>query len=204
MPATVPSDCPKKWANGSPREKVGPNSKTGGMGYGATPMSPQKGERLDTWAQDVSKTHDATRYDGTSTSTTYQQGCTPAMGTGYGCSNGMDRATNCRDWQEPIDVKPQQSPKNEKLHSTWMNPYEPCGPEGQSEWHPHGIKAGSGCSYEKGAASDGNVGQKPALLQLGPPPTRELVRSKKEWNPHTPGVVGTKVGYFGSNLLKCP
>ena len=67
MPATVPSGWPKNGSNGSPREKVGPNSKTGGMGSGATPMNPQKGERLDTWAQDVSETHDATGNDGTST-----------------------------------------------------------------------------------------------------------------------------------------
>ena len=69
MPATVPSDCPKKGANGSPREKVGPNSKTGGMGSGATPLNPQKGGRLEKWVQDVSETHDTTRHDdGSSTS----------------------------------------------------------------------------------------------------------------------------------------
>ena len=67
MPATAPFDGPKKWANESPREKGGPNSKTGGMGYGAT-GSLQKGDGPDTWAQDVRKAHDATRYDGTSTS----------------------------------------------------------------------------------------------------------------------------------------
>ena len=122
MPAIAPSGGSKSGSNRSPGEKVGPNFKSGSVGSSATPLIPERGETLEEWAQDVSKAHDATRYDGTSTSTTYQQGCTPAMGTGYGCSNGMDRATNCRDWQEPINVKPQQSPKNEKLHSTWMNP----------------------------------------------------------------------------------
>ena len=102
------------------------------------------------------------------------------MVSGYGCSNGMGRATNCRDQQEPIDVKPQPSLKKERLHSKWMDSYEPCGPQGQSGWHPYGIKAGCGRSYEKGAASDGNDGQKPVLLQLGPPPTHEPLRSKKE------------------------
>ena len=66
MPATVPFDGPKKWANESPREKEGPNSKTGGMGYGAT-GSLQKGDGPDTWAQDVRKAHDAPRNDDTST-----------------------------------------------------------------------------------------------------------------------------------------
>ena len=67
MPATVPSDDPKKWAKERTGEKVGPNSKTGGIGSGATPMSLQKGDGLEIWAQDVRKAHDAKRYDGTST-----------------------------------------------------------------------------------------------------------------------------------------
>ena len=98
MPAIAPSGGPKSGSNGSPREKVGPNFKSGGMGSGATPLNPQKGGRLEKWVQDVSETHDTTRHDdGSSTSTTYGQDCTPAMGAGYGCSNGMGRATNCRD-----------------------------------------------------------------------------------------------------------
>ena len=92
MPAIAPSGGPKSGSNGSPREKVGPNFKSGSVGSSATPLSPERGETLEEWAQDVSKAHDATRYDGTSTSTTYQQGCTPAMGSGSGCSNGMVHA----------------------------------------------------------------------------------------------------------------
>ena len=96
-------------------------------------------------------THVTAGSDGTSTSTTKDN---PALRAGYSCPNGMDRAANCRDRQKPIDVKPQQSPKNEKLQSTWMNPYELCGPEGQSAWHPQGFVAGNGCSAKGDRATD--------------------------------------------------
>ena len=66
MPATVPFVGPKKWANESPREKEDPNSRTGGIGYGAT-GSHRKADGPDTWAQDVRKAHEARRTTDTST-----------------------------------------------------------------------------------------------------------------------------------------
>ena len=89
----------------------------------------------------------------------------------------MDRAANCRDWQKPIDVKPQQSPKNEKLQSTWMNPYELCGPEGQSAWHPQGFVAGNGCSAKGDRATDRRDGPVQAEAKLKPSMTNEKFQS---------------------------
>ena len=158
MPATVPSGWPKNGSNGSPREKVGPTSKSGSMGSGATPLNSHKGGKLEKWVQDVSETHDTTRYnDGSSTSTTYRD-YTPAKGAGYCCSNGWGCEVTGRDGQEPIEEQPPPSQTNKILQRGWMNTFEPSGPDWQSEWLPQGIKAGSGCSYEKGAAGDGNGG----------------------------------------------
>ena len=128
-------------------------------------------------------THVTTGNDGTSTSTT-KKDHNPTWKSGYGCPNGGGREVNSRDGQKPIEEQPPQSQTNEILQRGWMNPFEPSGPDWQSEWHPQGIKAGSGCSDEKGVAGDGNGEQKPAYLQLGPPPKRELGRPKKEWNPY--------------------
>ena len=117
--------------------------------------------------------------DGNTSTSTTKDGFNPALSAGYGCSNGMDRATNCRDWQEPINVKPQQSPKNEKLHSTWMNPYKPCGPEGQSAWHPQGFVAGNGCSDKGGRATDRRDGPVQAEAKLKPSMTNERSSSRR-------------------------
>ena len=111
-------------------------------------------------------THVTTGSDGTSTSTTND--INPALSAGYGCFNGMDRAANCRDWQKPIDVKPQQSPTNEKLQSKWMNPFKPCGPKGQSAWHPHGFVAGNGCSAKGDRATDRRDGPAQVETQYRP------------------------------------
>ena len=62
----------------------------------------------------------------------------PASVSGIGCFQGMGRATDCRDRQEPM-VEPQLSMKKEGLQSGWMDPFKPCGPQGQSEWHPYGL-----------------------------------------------------------------
>ena len=184
MPATVPSGWPKNGSNWSLILKVDPNSKSGGRSSGATPQNPKvRGGELENVGAGCSFTQDTTGHDGTSTSTTYGD-CTPAKGAGYCCSNGWGCEVTGRDGQKPIEEQPPPSQTNKILQRGWMNPFEPSGPDWQSEWHPQGIKAGSGCSYEKGAASDGNGGQKPALLQLGPPPTRELGHPKKEWNPY--------------------
>ena len=121
----------------------------------------------------------------TPTSTTNGD-CTPAMGAGYGCSNGMDRAANCRDRQKPIDVKPQQSPKNEKLQSAWMNPYELCGPGGQSAWHPQGFVAGNGCSAKGDRATD---------RRDGPPQVEARYRPRQDEPQNTGGIGGW--GHYG-------
>ena len=34
-----------------------------------------------------------------------------------------------------------------------MNPWKPCGPDGQSAWHPQGIGAGNGCSAKRDRAA---------------------------------------------------
>ena len=129
MPAIVPSGWPKKEASWSRARETGHNQKSGGWGSETTtPSEDAKGGEpgiKGAGCMIAQATQGTTR--GSSTSTT--NGCfNPALSAGYGCSNGMDRAANCRDRQKPIDVKPRQSPKNEKLQSTWMNSYELCGP----------------------------------------------------------------------------
>ena len=179
MPAIVPTNWPKKEESWGRGRETGPSIEAGGWCYNQGTASGEDATNggLDDMGAGCKFTH-APGTTGTSTSTTND--INPALSAGYGCSNGMDRAANCRDWQKPIDVKPQQSPKNEKLQSTWMNPYEPCGPEGQSAWHPQGFVAGNGCSAKGDRATDRRDG-----------PVQVEARSRSRQNePQNTGGIG--------------
>ena len=183
MPATLPSAGVKKRNDESPQGKADPNPGAGDAGWGATGRN-RRPERPEMGAQDVVKAHEVKQKTArTPTSTTHGwPDRSPASVSGIGCFQGMGRATDCRDRQEPI-VEPQLSLEKEGLQSGWMDPFKPCGPQGQSEWHPQGV-AGYCRSDEKKAARNGHHGQNPGPLQLGPPPTREPVRPKEEGNPY--------------------
>ena len=185
MPAIVPSGCPKKEASWGQARETGHKQKAGGWSSETTtPSEDAKGGEPGIEGAGCRLTQ-ATRgtTTGSSTSTT-KTDHSPTMMSGC-CPNGWGREVNSRGWQKPIEEQPPQSQTKEILQRGWMNPFEKHGPDWQSEWHPKGITAGSGRSEEKGVAGDGNSEQKPAYLQLGPPPKRELGRPKKAWNPYS-------------------
>ena len=183
MPASVPSSYPKEEASWGRERKTGHQQKAGGWSSEiTTPSEDAKGGEPGNKGAGCKLTHVTTGNDGSSTSTT-KADHNPTRMSGC-CPNGWGREVNSRDGQKPIEEQPPQSQTNEILQRGWMNPFEKHGPDWRSEWHPKGITAGSGRSEEKGVAGDGNGERKPAFLQLGPPPKRELERPKKTWNPY--------------------
>ena len=155
MPASVLSGCPKEEASWGRARETDHQQEAGGWGFEiTTPSENAKGGGPRNEGAGCRTTHVTKGNDGPSTSTTNTDH-NPTRKSGC-CPNEWGREDNSRDGQKPIEVQPPQSQTNEILQRGWMDPFEHHGPQWQSEWHPYGCKAGSGCSDEKGVAGDGN------------------------------------------------
>ena len=114
MPASVPTGWPKKEESWGRGRETGPPPEAGGWCFNQRTASGENATNgdLDEMGAGCRLTH-APGTTGTSTSTT--KDINPALSAGYGCSNGMDLAADCRDWQKQAEAKLNPSMANEKF-----------------------------------------------------------------------------------------
>ena len=184
MPATVPFVGPKKRNDLSPRGKEDDNPDAGGAGWSVTGRS-QWLERPETGAQDVVMAHEDQQTARSPTSSTQcWPGSSPAMASGFGCSNGWSREANCREGQNPTDEQPPRLQMNEKPQSSVQRPIMSRDRRGQSESSPYAHDTGSLRSDLQYCAVDYRGRQKRWLPYY--PPQEETISWKltTSWNQH--------------------
>ena len=111
-------------------------------------------------------------------------GSSPAMASGFGCSNGWSREANCREGQNPTDEQPPRLQTNEKPQSPVQRPIMSRDRKGQSEKNPYAHDTGSLRSDLQYCAVDYRGRQKRWLPYY--PPQEETISWKltTSWNQH--------------------